>query len=167
MINSPSCRLTLNIHEFFVLDAYQAKLRRRCFAVALWTLVAGSVSHLLLTVNSSINILLYCLVSTEFRQLFVVECKSLVRAAVGFLNGSCRGRRRQGLSSGATSASSSYRAVSPNEARANGGVAFTHRFHRSHRRDCSATFEVTEMAAIECEVDATFEKEPASLAAER
>ena len=46
---------------------------RQGFSV--WSLVLISVSHLLLVFNSSINILIYCFLSSRFRK----ECKMLVK----------------------------------------------------------------------------------------
>jgi hypothetical protein len=40
---------------------------------SLWSLVLISISHFLLVLNSSINILIYCLLSSKFRE----ECKVL------------------------------------------------------------------------------------------
>jgi hypothetical protein len=56
------------VHEFFALEEYHKRLREPgCFAVELWTLVAGSVSSLCLTFNSSVTFVIYCLMSREFR----------------------------------------------------------------------------------------------------
>ena len=50
-----------------VLEEYRQSLANDCYAVKLWTLVTATVSHLLLTLNSSTNFFVYCLMSTDFR----------------------------------------------------------------------------------------------------
>ncbi|TRY73628.1 hypothetical protein TCAL_03327 [Tigriopus californicus] len=60
-------RVVLNIHEFYTLDQVLDGMDNDCFTVKFWTLVTGNVSHLLLTINSSMNILIYCLMSGDFR----------------------------------------------------------------------------------------------------
>ena len=42
---------------------------------SLWSLVLITISHVLLVLNSSINILIYCLLSSKFRE----ECHGLVK----------------------------------------------------------------------------------------
>ena len=46
------------------------KLNLRCTGVQFWTMIAGDLSHLLLQVNSSINILIYGCISTQFKKAF-------------------------------------------------------------------------------------------------
>ena len=42
---------------------------------SLWSMVLITISHVLLVLNSSINILIYCLLSSKFRE----ECRGLVK----------------------------------------------------------------------------------------
>jgi len=53
----------------FVLDDYRRSMEMDCHAVKLWTLVTATVSQLLLTLNSSLNFAIYCLMSTDFRRI--------------------------------------------------------------------------------------------------
>ena len=69
-------RLGLNMHEITVIDQVN-----RCFLTDLggfpiWALVLGFVSQVSLVVNSSTNLLIYCLVGTRFRAQFcaVLRC---------------------------------------------------------------------------------------------
>ena len=77
-------RLALNIHELFNLgEAMRCEDRGRP-GFSVWSLVLISISHFLLVVNSSTNILIYCLLSSKFRE----ECALLLGRAAGW------GRRR-------------------------------------------------------------------------
>ena len=42
---------------------------------SLWSMVLITVSHVLLVLNSSINLLIYCFLSSKFRE----ECRGLVK----------------------------------------------------------------------------------------
>lgn len=64
-------RISLAIHEMFVIDHYRQSIATNCSSVKFHILVLGTVSHLLLTTNSSLNFFIYCLMSTEFRVRFV------------------------------------------------------------------------------------------------
>ncbi len=59
-------RVMLNLHEFFMVSKLM-----RCgvarFCPPTWFMCAISVSHLLLIVNSSVNILVYCSIGERFR----------------------------------------------------------------------------------------------------
>ncbi len=68
-------RLLLNIHELLTIKYALECTRRGQQGFSLWSLVLISVSHVLLVLNSSINILIYCLLSSKFRE----ECAALVR----------------------------------------------------------------------------------------
>jgi len=72
-------RLLLNIHELATIrEAMQCEQAGKN-GFPLWSLILISVSHLLLVLNSSINILIYCLLSSKFRE----ECRLLFRRAFG------------------------------------------------------------------------------------
>ena len=64
-------RVALNFHELLELDNYVNAIPEDCLMVDVWTLMWASVSNLLLTVNSSVNIAIYCLMSSDFR--WVIE----------------------------------------------------------------------------------------------
>ncbi len=50
--------------------AVRESLQNGCSGVTqLWTLIGASVSHVLLTLNSSINFVIYCFMCTNFRRL--------------------------------------------------------------------------------------------------
>ena len=64
-------RLILNIHHLFTLTAAKDNFDRGCgLSTTTWTLVATSVSHILLTLNSSVNFFIYCGMSPTFRDIF-------------------------------------------------------------------------------------------------
>ena len=52
------------------LELIQSSLTSGCHVVKFWTLVAGTVSQTLLTINSSINFLMYPAISKDFRSVF-------------------------------------------------------------------------------------------------
>lgn len=60
-------RISLAIHEMFVIDHYRQSIATNCSSVKFHILVLGTISHLLLTTNSSLNFFVYCLMSSEFR----------------------------------------------------------------------------------------------------
>ena len=67
-------RIVLNLEELIYFEEIneiqdmQEKLNVRCTGVQFWTMIAGDLSHLLLQVNSSINILIYGCISTQFKK---------------------------------------------------------------------------------------------------
>ena len=76
-------RIVLNIEEFLYLDVRKlAKENRNCEWLQYWTITASVVSHLLLQINSSINIAIYCYFNHSFRKelwgLFrrIIKCSS-------------------------------------------------------------------------------------------
>ena len=61
-------RIILNIHGLFTLNYVRRSMAKGCAGVTgLWTLIGASISHILLTINSSINFIIYCFMSTTFR----------------------------------------------------------------------------------------------------
>ena len=62
-----SVRFVLGIHECYSVRDYQAGVRNHCNPSPLWVLVLQSVSNLLLTLNSSLCSILYCLTSRDFQ----------------------------------------------------------------------------------------------------
>ena len=67
-------RIVLNLEEIIYFEEInriqdmEEKLNLRCTGVQFWTMIAGDLSHLLLQVNSSINILIYGCISTQFKK---------------------------------------------------------------------------------------------------
>ena len=61
-------RLTLNIYGLYNLNKVRASIANGCNgAWTFWELIATSVSHFLLTINSSINFFIYCFMCSTFR----------------------------------------------------------------------------------------------------
>lgn len=80
-------RVTLGIHEFFVLDEYLEAMSIGCPSVKFEILVLGCLSSLLLTLNSSMNFFIYTLTSKDFRRVFLQNqfCNSYISGIL--LNG--------------------------------------------------------------------------------
>jgi hypothetical protein len=68
-------RLLLNIHELVTIREALECTDRGQQGFSLWSLVLIHISHFLLVLNSSTNCLIYCLLSSKFRE----ECRALVR----------------------------------------------------------------------------------------
>ncbi len=96
-------RVGLGLHELYVLEHYKRSLGMECNAVKLWTLVAGSVSQLMLTLNSSLNFAIYLLMSPEFRATVVNTIKAKTAALLYVLGLARRGHSGSGTSSGRSS----------------------------------------------------------------
>eukprot|EP00095_Tigriopus_kingsejongensis_P007774 snap_masked-scaffold154_size301342-processed-gene-2.15 protein:Tk07774 transcript:snap_masked-scaffold154_size301342-processed-gene-2.15-mRNA-1 annotation:"GJ15814" len=62
-----SVRFILGIHECLSVQEYQEGVRNHCNPSPLWVLILQSVSNLLLTLNSSLCSILYCLTSRDFQ----------------------------------------------------------------------------------------------------
>ena len=63
-------RLGLNIHELATIEHAMDCQRAGLKAFPLWSLIMISLSHLLLVLNSATNILIYCCLSSKFREEF-------------------------------------------------------------------------------------------------
>ena len=61
-------RLFLNIHELIVMKGAMECQYHRQEPFSMWSLILINVSHLLLVLNSSTNILVYCFMSSKFRK---------------------------------------------------------------------------------------------------
>lgn len=68
-------RLLLNIHELATIRQAMKCQEAGLQAFPLWSLVTISLSHLLLVINSATNILIYCCLSSKFRE----ECRKVFR----------------------------------------------------------------------------------------
>ena len=63
-------RIILNIHGLISLKSVRESIHKGCSGVTqTWTLIGASVSHILLTINSSINFFIYCFMCTPFRRI--------------------------------------------------------------------------------------------------
>ena len=69
-------RVGLGIHDIFLVETYRG-IQENCSDIKFSSLVAGSVSNILLTSNSSLNFVIYALMSREFRQLLLKKAKVL------------------------------------------------------------------------------------------
>ena len=58
-------RLVLNLYEVFVIS----QIKNACFRLPNWVLVMTSVSALLITLNSSLNFIIYCAMCRNFREV--------------------------------------------------------------------------------------------------
>ena len=61
-------RLFLNIHELIVMKGAMECQYHHQEPFSMWSLILINVSHLLLVLNSSTNILVYCFMSSKFRK---------------------------------------------------------------------------------------------------
>ena len=78
-------RLVLGIHELVVLDEYNSSRENfYCNEVPLSVLIAGSVSQLCLTLNSTLNFFIYIFTCSDFKKILleklVICCAPFIRA---------------------------------------------------------------------------------------
>lgn len=85
-------RIALNLHEVFTIEQYKEDVSHGCIHLPFWVLLSGTVSQLLMVVNSSINFFIYCVMSALFREVFwdyvtarcpQINCKKTPRAENG------------------------------------------------------------------------------------
>ena len=71
-------RLLLNIHELITIKEAMmcGKQGHPYHPFSVWSMVTISISHFLLVLNSATNILVYCLLSSKFRE----ECSKIIRS---------------------------------------------------------------------------------------
>ena len=62
-------RFVLNVHEFLTLESLRKSIDHDCNDISLWALTCASVSHFLMTLNSSVNFVIYCFMCATFRRL--------------------------------------------------------------------------------------------------
>ncbi len=69
-------RFALNVHEFLTLEALRFSIEHDCNSVSVWALICASVSHCLMTLNSSVNFFIYTFMCATFRrQVRRVVCR--------------------------------------------------------------------------------------------
>ena len=70
-------RVALDAHEIFTLEHYnKCKAARMPNSFPAWSYVAINVSHLCLVINATMNMYIYCYMSTRFREeLFKMAAK--------------------------------------------------------------------------------------------
>ena len=68
-------RILLSLHEMWIIDDTLkcAKSGRKVFP--LWALIFSQISHMLLVTNSSVNSLIYCMLSSRFRKAAIEKAK--------------------------------------------------------------------------------------------
>ena len=71
-------RLLLNIHELMTIKEAMACIKMGERPFSLWSMITICISHFLLVINSSTNILVYCLMSPKFREEYRDICRSLI-----------------------------------------------------------------------------------------
>ena len=71
-------RLLLNIHELITIKEAMmcGKQGHPYHPFSVWSMVTISISHFLLVLNSATNILVYCLLSSKFRE----ECSKIFKS---------------------------------------------------------------------------------------
>ena len=76
-------RLFLALHEAWITDQTLKCRLAEAPAFPLWALMGDFFSHLLLTFNSSVNSLIYCILSSHFRKVALKKCRQwgLVRGS--------------------------------------------------------------------------------------
>ena len=67
-------RLLLNIHELITIKEAMMCGKQGHHPFSVWSMVTISISHFLLVLNSATNILVYCLLSSKFRE----ECSKIL-----------------------------------------------------------------------------------------
>ncbi len=72
-------RFALYLHEFFTLDSLRHSVETDCNDVSVWVLIVASVSHFLLTINSSVNFFIYGFMCGTFRQILLRMCRQAIR----------------------------------------------------------------------------------------
>ena len=68
-------RFILNIHEFLTLETLRTAIKEDCNSVSLWALGGASISHCLMTLNSSVNFFIYAFTSSTFRDVLTGHIK--------------------------------------------------------------------------------------------
>ena len=71
-----SPRLLLNIHELITIKEAMMCGEQGHHPFSVWSMITTCISHFLLVLNSATNILVYCLLSSKFRE----ECSKIVRS---------------------------------------------------------------------------------------
>ena len=61
-------RIILDIHELMTIKQSEYCNQKGAFSYSAWSVILLSVSHFLLVVNSSVNMIVYCLLGSRFRK---------------------------------------------------------------------------------------------------
>ena len=68
-------RIILSIHEMWTVNITIKCAQRGHWSFPIWALIMSQFSHFLLVINSSINCLIYCLLSSRFRKIVAQYAK--------------------------------------------------------------------------------------------
>ena len=68
-------RIILSIHEMWIVEITIQCARQGKYSFPIWAIIFNKFSHLLLVINSSMNCLIYCLMSSKFRKIFSQRAK--------------------------------------------------------------------------------------------
>lgn len=68
-------RILLSIHEMWTVNDTLRCAEQGHKVFPLWALIFSQFSHLLLVINSSVNSLIYCLISSRFRQAAIDKAR--------------------------------------------------------------------------------------------
>ena len=71
-------RIVLNIEEFVSLHEITNAKKDRCTWLQFWTLIAVPISHMLLQINSSINLFIYCFCNKSFSNVLKSKIRGLI-----------------------------------------------------------------------------------------
>jgi hypothetical protein len=68
-------RLVLSLHEMWIINDTLKCIKAGMKIFPLWALILSHISHLFLVINSSVNSLIYCMVSSSFRKAAMIKAK--------------------------------------------------------------------------------------------
>ena len=72
-------RITLNIEEFTSLEDSNKAKDNGCNWMIFWTYLAAPISHILLLINSSINLFIYCSFNQSFRDVLAAWLRTIFK----------------------------------------------------------------------------------------
>ena len=72
-------RITLNIEEFITLEDSNKAKDNGCIWIIFWTYLAAPISHILLLINSSVNLFIYCYFNQSFRDVLVSWLRTIFK----------------------------------------------------------------------------------------
>ena len=76
-ITCHTLRVIINLQEIITLPQVKKSLQNGCYGFPFWILLCASISRFLMTVNSSSNFLIYCLMCQNFRKILKCLYQSL------------------------------------------------------------------------------------------
>lgn len=76
-------RIILNAYEMLQVHTIRANRDNKCFALPGWILLTTNLSLVLITLNSSVNFFIYCLVNTTFRKEMLTRLSAVDALVLG------------------------------------------------------------------------------------